>query len=131
MTEVSFVLAMPGWDVVYYVKGGSYESSPIVAWAVHAVDGTFMRATPVTTDLAWALDDDRVICTPEGDVTCGEFERWPNLPTWLEDMQRREAENPDALPPGRPPLSQSAVPEGNAPIVLENFRRKFERGDAS
>ena len=89
-TEVSFVFAFPGWEVLYYFKGGRFESTQIVAWAIHAEEGMFIRTSPVTTDLAWALDDDRTICTPDGDVTCGELERWPTVGAWLADMQRRE-----------------------------------------
>jgi hypothetical protein len=131
MIEVTFVTAMPGWEVLYYFKGGRFETSPVIAWGVHAVEGTFVRAAPVTADLAWALDDDRTLCTPDGDVTCGELEKWPTVWAWLEDMQRRETEEPGALPPERPP---ARVPsDGNAPIVLDNFRRKFQKqeGDGS
>ena len=130
-TEVSFVLAFPGWEVLYYFKGGRFETAPIIAWGIHAVEGTFARAVPITADLAWALEDDRTICTPDGDVTRGELERWPNVYAWLEDMQRRETEEPGALPSERPPAQSPS--DGNAPIVLENFRRKFQKqeGDAS
>ena len=54
-TEVSFVLAFPGWEVL---KGGQFETA---AWGIHAVEGTFARAV---ADLAWALEDNRTICTP-------------------------------------------------------------------
>ena len=129
-TEVSFVACLGDWQVLYYFRGGRFESAPIVAWAIHAVEGSFARAVPITADLAWALEDDRTICTPDGDVTCGELERWPSVWAWLEDMQRRETEEPGALPPERPVPAPS---EGNAPVVLDNYRRKFQQqeGDAS
>lgn len=123
MAEVSFVVASPGWDVLYYFKGGRYETAPIIAWAVVVQDDIFVRATPVTTDLAWSLEDDRTICTPDGDVTHGELEHWPNVPQWLADMERREREAPDKLPAERPTGKPQG--DGNAPIVLDNFRRKF------
>ena len=71
-TEVSFVLAFPGWEILYYFRGGRFETAPVVAWAIHEVDGGFARAVPVTSDIAWSIDDDRALCTPDGDVTCGE-----------------------------------------------------------
>lgn len=129
--DVTFVIALPGWEVLYYFKGGRFETAPIVAWGivVDEVGNGVVRVTPVTTDLAWSLDDERTICTPEGDVTCGDFQRWPNLWEWLADMQRRETEEPDKLPLDRP----SPPSDGNAPVVLENYRRRFQRqeGDVS
>ena len=122
-TEVSFVIAFPGWEVLYYFKGGRFESAPIVAWAIHAVEGSFARAVPVTTDMAWSLEDDRPICTPDGDVTLGELERWPTVAIWLDDMQRRESEDPQSLPPERPPTEREG--QGNT-LVLDIFRRKFQ-----
>jgi len=129
-TEVSFVTAFPGWEVLYYVVGGGFETTPIIAWGIHAVEGTFVRAVPVTADMAWTLEDDRTICTPDGDVTCGELKRWPNVWAWLEDMQRCETEEPGALPSERP--LEQLPSDGNAPLVLDNFRRKFQKqeGDA-
>lgn len=127
MIEVSFVFAFPGWEVLYYFKGGRFETAPVVAWAVQdtvTADGPFVRVVPVTADLAWSSDDDRPLCTPDGDVTCGELERWDSVWEWLADMQRREREEPDKLPTER---SQAQPPgEGTAPIVLNNFRKKFE-----
>ena len=124
-TEVSFVLAFPGWEVLYYFKGGRFESAPIVAWAIHAVEGSFARAVPVTTDMAWSLEDDRPICTPDGDVTLGDLERWPSVWAWLDDMKKREVNNPESLPP------TPSIPLGNkrgAPVLaLDSFRGKFER----
>lgn len=129
--EVSFIVASPGWEVLYYCKGGRFEAAPIIAWGLHAVEGTFARAVPITADLAWALEDDRTICAPNGDVTLGELGRWPSVWAWLEDMQRCETEEPGALPPERPPAQQTF--EGNAPLVLDNFRRRFQKqeGDGS
>jgi hypothetical protein len=124
-TEVSFVLAFPGWEVLYYFRGGRFESAPIVAWAIHAVEGSFARAVPVTTDMAWSLEDDRPICTPDGDVTLGDLERWPSVWAWLDDMKKREVNNPESLPP------TPSIPLGNkrgAPVLaLDSFRGKFER----
>jgi hypothetical protein len=119
MIEVSFILARPGWEVLYYFKGGRFETAPIVAWGIEAGDDDFIRAIPVTTDLAWSPDDDRAICTPDGEVTCGELEKWPTVWAWLDDMQRRESEEPDKLPPERPPM-------GGNTVVLDNYRRKFQ-----
>lgn len=133
-TEVSFVACLGDWQVLYYFRGGRFESAPIVAWAIHAVEGSFARAVPVTTDMAWSLEDDRPICTPDGDVTLGELERWPTVAVWLDDMQRRESEDPQSLPLERPPTEPMPYSEGNAPLVLENYRRRFHRtqeGDAS
>lgn len=121
-TEVQFVMAFPGWEVLYYFKGGRYDSAPVVAWGIHAIDGVFARAVPITSDLAWDIHDDRTICTPDGDVTHSEHEHWPTLATWLDDMQRRETENPDKLPTARP---SPQLVEGNT-LVLDNFRRKFQ-----
>ena len=44
-TEVSFVFAFPGWEVLYYFKGGRFESTQIVAWAIHAEEGMFIRTS--------------------------------------------------------------------------------------
>ena len=125
-TNVAFVMALPGWEVLYYFRGGRFETAPVVAWGVTAQEGVFVRATPVTTDLAWSYDDERTICTPDGDVTCGDLERWDSIWSWLDEMKRREAEAPDTLPPERP---ETAPPSpGKAPIMLENFRR-LRQGD--
>jgi hypothetical protein len=125
VAEVSFVPASQGWEVLYYFKGGRFETAPIIAWGIHAAEGTFARAIPVTADMAWTLDEDRAICTPDGDVTLGDIERWPTVWAWLEDMQRRETDEPGALPPEHPPTHDPF--EGNAPLVLANFRRKFQK----
>lgn len=123
--EVSFVACLGNWEALYYFRGGRFESASIVAWAIHAVEGSFARAVPVTTDMAWSLEDDRPICTPDGDVTLGELERWPTVAIWLDDMQRRESEDPRSLPPERPSPIQPT--DSTAPIVLENYRQKFQR----
>ena len=120
--ELNFVVALPGWEVLYYSKGGRFETAPIVAWGIYFA-GDFVRAVPITTDLAWLPEDSRVICTPDGDVTRGDVERWPTVWAWLEDMKRRESEGGE-LPPDRPAGEQAAV-EGNT-VVLDNYRRKFQ-----
>jgi len=127
--NVAFVMAFPGWSVLYYMRGGRFESAPIVAWGVTAQDGVFVRATPVTTDLAWSYDDERTICTPDGDVTCGDLERWDTIWSWLDEMKRRENEAPDTLPPERP-QGQPAEPKPKL-LALDNFRQKFRQGDVS
>lgn len=126
MTDVAFVMALPGWEVLYYLRGGNFTSSPVVAWGITAQDDTFVRAIPVTADLAWSIDDSRPICTTDGEVTCGDLERWDNVWTWLDEMKRREAEDPNSLPPERP-ATRPAQTSGNAPLVLENFRQKFRQ----
>lgn len=122
MIEVTFVPAMPGWEVLYYFKGGRFETAPVVAWGASVNDDGFVRAIPVTSDLAWHMEDDRPICTPDGDVTLGELEKWPTVWAWLADMERRESEDPNSLPPDRPAPQDG----GNGPIVLENYRRRFQ-----
>lgn len=131
--EVAFVACLGDWEVLYYFKGGRFETAPIVAWGIVAQEGTFVRAFPVTTDLAWSIEDNRAICNMDGEVTCGDLERWDTVWAWLDEMQRRESDAPDMLPPERP-LAQRATPfDGNAPVVLENFRQRFRQpqGDAS
>ncbi len=130
-TNVAFVMALPGWDVLYYFHGGRFETAPVVAWGIVAQEGTFVRAFPVTTDLAWSIEDTRAICTPDGDVTVGDLERWDSVWSWLDDMKRRESDAPDTLPPERPSTTPLPPSAGNAPLVLENFRQKFRQGDAS
>ena len=121
--NVAFVMALPGWEVCYYLKGGRFETAPVVAWGVTAQDGVFVRATPVTSDLAWSYDDERTICTPDGDVTCGDLERWDSLWAWLDEMKRRERDEPDELP------AERAAPPTAGPhpkvLALDNFRHKL------
>lgn len=123
-TEVTFVVALPGWDVLYYFKGGRFETTPIIAWAVF-VDGGMTRAIPVTSDVEWALDDSRPICTPDGDVTLGDLEHWSSVWTWLDDMKKREQNDPRALPPS--PNVKIGDPHSAPVLALDAFRDKFER----
>ena len=124
-TEVTFVVALPGWDVLYYFKGGRFETTTVIAWGIFVDENGFTRVSPVTSDVQWSLDDDRPICTPDGDVTLGDLERWPSVWAWLDDMKKREVNNPESLPP------TPSIPLGNkrgAPVLaLDSFRGKFER----
>lgn len=123
MVEVTFVVALPGWEVLYFFKGGRFQSTPVVAWGVTVDENGFTRISPVTTDMQWSLDDDRALCSPDGVVTLGELERWETVWEWLADMVRRERGEPDKLPAPRPEaVSQSP---GNAPVVLNNYRKRF------
>jgi len=126
--EVAFVMALPGWDVLYYFKGGRFETAPIVAWGIIAQEGIFVRAFPVTTDLAWSIEDSRPISTPDGDVTCGDLERWETVQIWLDEMIRRETENPNAFPSERPSPQTMAGPKPKI-LALDNFRHKFQQGE--
>lgn len=93
MTDITFVVALPGWDVLYY-RNGRYDTAPVVAWGVSVDDNGFVRAVPVTSDVSWAVEDSRPIWTPDGEVTCGDLEQWPTIEAWLADMQKREIRRP-------------------------------------
>ncbi len=127
-TEVSFVLALPGWEVLDYFGEDNFITSPVVAWAIVAGPDGVIYTSPVTTDSTWALDDTRTLCDPEGIVTQNEDDgtvtRWDTLWDWLDTMKKESAAPPRLRP--RP-----AESEGLAPVVLDNYRRKFQQqGDA-
>jgi len=114
-TEVEFVPAVAGWEVLYYRKTGRYDATPIVAWAVLRDSEGYLHATAVTTDLAWSFDAERYICGPDGRVSLGGI-AWETIPDWIEEMVKCDAEGQII-----PAASATSVP----PIVLENYRRRF------
>jgi hypothetical protein len=115
--DVDFVPAAAGWDVLYYGGDGTYEQTPIVAWAVLRDEGGFLRAVPVTADTAWSLDEDRTVCLPDGTVTCGDKMAWTSISAWLAAMIER----------GEPRTLQPDEPSPTPPIVLDKFRNRFQR----
>jgi len=125
MIEVSFVVALPGWEVLTYIKGGQFETAPIVSWAiVEDVDTEAVKLKPITTALTVSLDEDFAICSPDGDVTEGVTGKWPTVWSWLDTMLQREADGTlNAPPPAPQPV------EGNT-VVLDNYRRKFQAEEA-
>ena len=44
--DVAFVMALPGWDVLYYFHGGRFETAPIVAWGVTRARGRVRPRVP-------------------------------------------------------------------------------------
>jgi hypothetical protein len=128
MLEVSFVVAMPGWEVLTYVKGGQFETAPIVSWAIVGdTDTETFKLKPVTAALTISVDEDFPICSPDGDVTEGITGKWATVWQWLVEMQDREARGTlDERPTAPPP------PDAPNTVVLDTYRRKFQQppGDA-
>lgn len=114
VAEPTFVAAAPGWDVLTRsLVAGFYESTPVVAWACLRSD-EFVRAFPVTAALAWSLNEDRVVCTPDGRVIEGDKE-WATIEAWLGDTPRITA--------------GASLTGGAAILALDAFRGKFMRGE--
>ena len=109
--------AQPGWDVLYYRGDCDYVSEPIVAWAILDREG-FVKAVPCTADCEFDLDHERTIMAPDGSIRCGDTERWDHIAQWLDTMRNRNIG--DQHPASGPS-------EGTAPIVLDNFRRRFQK----
>lgn len=120
---VNFVVALPGWEVLYYFKGGRFETAHVIAWAIVPDADSFAHTYPITTD-SWALEDSRPVCTPDGDVTCGDLEHWSSVWDWLDDMKKREADDPRSLPPSPP--TKIGDPKGAPVLALDAFRTKFQ-----
>jgi hypothetical protein len=121
--DVEFVAALPGWDVLYYMGEGVYESVPVISWALlHDADG-YLRTVAVTPDLAWNINADRIICTPDGQVFWGDDEGWPCIAAWLDAMKER-----GEAPMAREVVEHEPVPVPSGVAVLSNFRKRFEEG---
>ena len=126
MIEVSFVVALQGWEVLTYVKGGQFETAPVVSWAVVGdTDTELFQLKPVTTSMTVALDVEYVICSPDGDVTEGLTGKWPTVWQWLDTMVQREVDGTLNDPPPAPPV------EGGNTVVLDAYRRKFQMPESS
>lgn len=123
VAEPTFVAASPGWDVLTYTGRGTYEATPVVAWACLRSD-EFVRAFPVTAALAWSLNDDRVVCAPDGRVIDGDAE-WPTIAEWLGSSSGRTAVSKTADAGSNPaPQRHPSV------LALDAFRGKFQRGES-
>ena len=122
--EVTFVPCMGNWDVLYYSEGGRFTTTPVIAWVITADSDGFVHTYPITLD-AWALEDSRPVCGPDGDVTCGDLEHWDNVWMWLDDMRKRETADPRALPPG--PGVRIGDSKKAPVLALDNFRHRFQQ----
>jgi hypothetical protein len=111
---VNFIVAMPGWDVLYYRDGGGFDASPVIAWAIVPGNDGFVHSYPVTVEPA-AYDDTRPLCTPDGNVICSDLEQWDSVWSWLAAMKEREI---------------SPRPAAPSPVLaLDNFRSKLRPGE--
>jgi len=119
--EVSFVVALPGWEVLYYVKGGDFSAVAVIAWGVILGSDGVSHVHPVTVGAAeWPLDQERPLCSPDGDVSYNG-KNWPTVWAWLDEMKTTE---PTAL-------AISHAPTGV--LALDKYRHKFAipHGDGS
>ena len=119
MAEVTIVDAHPGWDVLFYNGDGAFDNTRVIAWAItfDPDTGETLAIDPIIPEASWPLD--RPVCSPDGEVVWGD-ERWANVWIWADDMKLREKE-PDS--PQRP--------TPGTPIVLDAYRTKFRKGEAS
>jgi hypothetical protein len=125
--EITFIAALPGWDVLYYSKatatrGPEWSSTPVIAWGIYEED-SFVRAQPVTADCAWSYDDARTICGPNGEVICGDLEHWDNIGHWFDEMKRREVTAPSTLP--EPAPEEQGMTNPHNILALDKFRDRF------
>lgn len=127
MVEITFIAALPGWDVLYYrrateKRGPEWSSTPVVAWGIYEDEG-FVRAQPVSADCSWSYEDARVICGPNGEVVYGDLEHWDSIGHWFDEMKRREVTAPDTLPSEQ----EQDLPMTNPSniLALDTFRDKF------
>ncbi len=110
--EVSFVVALPGWEVLYYIKGGDFKAISVIAWGV-VMNGDAARVYPVEVGAAeWPLIEERPLCSPDGYVSYGE-KSWPTVWAWLDDMKLTE-----------PP--DFSIPHASTGVLaLDKYRHKF------
>lgn len=114
--DVDFVAAHFGYDVLYYNGDGTFDTAPVVAWAVMRDESGFVRAVAITHDMAWDWEQDRVVCAPDGSVSLGET-KWPTIGSWLEDVISSGA------PPAPRPFEPSPV--GGNVVVLAKMGKSF------
>lgn len=114
--EIKYVQAQPGYDVLVYVpESKTFDSHPVVAWAILHGDENFICAQPITT-MSWSINDDRSVRMPSGEVVCDD-RVWHTAELWLAEMKTNDGT----------PLSIADVekPSGGAVLALDSFRNRF------
>jgi hypothetical protein len=126
--EVTFIPALPGWEVLYYrrasaTRGPEFSTMPVIAWGVY-MEENLERAQPVTADGGFGYDEARTICSPNGEVICGDLEHWDNVWHWFDAMKRRETTAPETLPPEQEDEPTMADPRNV--LAMDKYRHKFQ-----
>ena len=117
--EVTFVVALPNWEVLYYLKDGDFKTESVVAWGVILDSDGKTHVHPVLIGDERALSDIRPLLSPDGDVSYGA-KSWPTVWAWLDDMKKTDAAPDFAIP---------RAPAGVT--VLDSFRNRFAKLSSS
>lgn len=126
--SVTMIPAGPGFDVLEY-HGDTWESVPVVAWAVHTDEEEYAHVAPVTYDAVISFDDPRPVCAPDGSVRLAGISYFPTIAHWFAAMQKDDRSltaKPKALPA---PAAAPAIDESGPVVSLDKFRKSFTKGD--